>query len=206
MTKKIKFSSVIKILKRIKLRTLILLIILLSFNSYAWFIYANKVSGGLNAHISSWNVEFRAGESEVTTEITFDVDRIYPGMPTSTKTLTAYNKGEMLAELLYQINSIRILNNTYTVSEDLTQEALLETIRQNYPFKLSFIIDNTNLYAINGSADFIASLSWDFESGNDAKDTQWGELAYAYNKENPDSSSIHIELSVSAVQKNSDTE
>ena len=191
---------IIKLIKKVKLRTLILLIILLSFNSYAWFIYATKVSGGMNAHITSWNVKFKAGEEEITTNVVFDVEKIYPGMEDQTKTLTAYNEGEMLAMLSYDIKSVRILDTTYTASETMTTQDI-EAILQNYPFKLTFAIDNSNLNAVNGSASFVILLRWDFESGDDALDTAWGERAYEYNRTHPYESSIHAEIEVRATQE-----
>ena len=42
--------------KYIKLRTLLILVVLLVFNSYAWFVFATKVSGGLTAHVTSCNI------------------------------------------------------------------------------------------------------------------------------------------------------
>lgn len=191
---------IIRIIKTVKLKTLILLIVLLSFNSYAWFIYATKVSSGMNAHITSWNVKFKAGDEDITTNVVFDVDKIYPGMEDQTKTLTAYNEGEMIAQLSYDIKQIRILDTTYTASETLTS-AEIEELLANYPFKLTFSIDNSNLNAENGSATFIILLTWDFESGDDALDTAWGERAYEYNKNNPNSPSIHAEIEVRATQE-----
>lgn len=190
---------IIRIIKTVKLKTLILLIVLLSFNSYAWFIYATKVSSGMNAHITSWNVKFKAGDEDITTNVVFDVDKIYPGMEDQTKTLTAYNEGEMIAQLSYDIKQIRILDTTYTASETLTSEEI-ESLLADYPFKLTFAIDNSNLNAENGSATFIIMLTWDFESGDDALDTAWGERAYEYNKNNPNSPSIHAEIEVRATQ------
>lgn len=190
---------IIKLFKRIKLRNLILLILLLSFNSYAWFIYATKVSTGMSAHISSWNVHFQAGEEEIKTEIMLDFDIIYPGMEIQSKTVTAYNTGETLANLSYEIKTIRILDTTYTTSETLTQEAILSTIDTTCPFDLTFEIDNSNLNSTDGRANFIATISWPME-GNDVLDTEWGELAYEYNKNNPTSPSIHIELVIKAIQ------
>lgn len=191
---------IIRIIKKVKLRTLILLIILLSFNSYAWFIYATKVSGGMNAHITSWNVKFKAGEEEITTNVVFDVDKIYPGMDDQIKTLTAYNEGEMVAQLSYDIKSIRILDTIYTATEDFTTSQIEETL-QTYPFKLTFTIDNSNLDSENGSADFVILLRWDFESGDDALDTAWGERAYEYNRTHPGEPSIHAEIEVRATQE-----
>lgn len=191
---------IIRIIKKVKLRTLILLIILLSFNSYAWFIYATKVSGGMNAHITSWNVKFKAGEEEITTNVVFDVEKIYPGMEDQIKTLTAYNEGEMVAQLSYDIKSIRILDTTYTATEDFTTSQIEENL-QTYPFKLTFTIDNSNLNSENGSSDFVILLRWDFESGDDALDTAWGERAYEYNRTHPGESSIHAEIEVRATQE-----
>lgn len=191
----------IKIVKKIKLRTIILLIVLLSFNSYAWFIYATKVSGGFSAKVSSWNVKFQVGTDEITTDVVFDIDKIYPGMETQTKTVTAYNSGEMKAEVSYSIKSLRILDTTYTVSEDLTSDDIMNIIETEFPFTIEFLIDNSNLNAENGSSNFIMSLSWPFESGNDELDTKYGNLAYDYNEEHPNESSIHIELELKAIQK-----
>ena len=55
-------SKFIKILKKIKIRNIIILIVLLMFNTYAWFIYTTKVSTDLTAHVSAWNVDFVAKE------------------------------------------------------------------------------------------------------------------------------------------------
>lgn len=120
-------------------------------------------------------------------------------MEKQTKRLTAFNEGEMKAILSYEIKKIRILTDEYIVNEDFTQEDLIEMLN-NYPFKLIFEIDNTNLNQENGSADFDVSLTWAFESGNDALDTTWGEKAYEYNKQNPGMSSIYVEVDVKAVQ------
>lgn len=190
-----------KIIKKIKLRTIIILIILLSFNSYAWFIYATKVSGGFSAKVSSWNVKFQVGTNEVSTNIIFDIEKIYPGMEPQTKTVTAYNTGEMVAYLSYSIKSLRILETTYTVSEEITSDDILNIIEMEFPFKIEFLIDNSNLNSEKGSSNFIMSLTWPYESGNDELDTKYGNLAYEYNTKFPDNSSIHIELELKASQK-----
>ena len=192
-----------RLVKKVKLKTIILLIVFLSFNSYAWFIYATKVSSGISAHITSWNVRFRAGEEEITTNVVFEVEKIYPGMEPQKKTLTAYNEGEMKAVLEYSIKEVRVLGDSYRVNNTFTEEQLIEKLAE-YPFKLTFAIDNTNLDAENGSADFDISLTWEFESGDDNLDTYWGEKAYDYSSTNPEKSSLHLELLLIAEQKNKD--
>ena len=201
MMKNINDNIILKIIKKVRLKTLIILIVLLSFNSYAWFIYATKVSGGFTARVSSWNVKFQVGTEEITTNVVFDVERIYPGMEPQTKTLTAYNTGEMIAELSYTIKSLRILDKTYTVSEELTSDDILSLIKTDFPFTIDFFIDNSNLNAENGNANFVMTVVWPFESGNDELDTEYGNLAYAHSINYPEESSIHIELELKATQK-----
>ena len=67
-----------KMLKRVKLRTLITLILLLIFNAYAWFVYTTKVQGKIEAYVEAWDVVFQANEEEITSYIIFDVGRIAP--------------------------------------------------------------------------------------------------------------------------------
>lgn len=194
------------ILKKIKLRTLIVLAVLLMFNTYAWFIYSTRVRGSLTAHIVSWDLEFIAGEEEITTNIAFDVDRIYPGMDTYTKTVTANNKGEMAAKLTYEILSVTILGETTQKGEiidleEVDSDYLEDMIKNNYPFCIEIVISNEDLIAGSGTGDFVISLTWPFESNNDEWDTEWGEKAYEFYSLNPGEISIHIELEITAMQK-----
>ncbi len=151
---KIFCTTFFKIIKKIKLRTLIIIIVLLLFNSYAWFIYATKVSGGLTAHITSWNVSFQAGEDQSTTQVAFDVDRIYPGMETYKQTLQAQNKGETKAKLSYTINSVTILGTTYKKNETTTSDDLLNRIQTYYPFHINISVNNTELEAGHRNRNF----------------------------------------------------
>ena len=65
-------------LKRVKLRTVIVLIILLMFNAYAWFVFSTKVQGKIEAHVEAWDVVFEADEQEKISNINFEVGKIYP--------------------------------------------------------------------------------------------------------------------------------
>lgn len=194
-------KKILEVFKRIKLKTIILLIVLLAFNSYAWFIYASKVSGSFTAHITSWNVEFQSGEEETVTNINFIVDRIYPGMETYSQTLTVYNKGEMQATLSYEIKSITILENEYQIDEETTSEDLQNMIQNDFPFHINISVDNTNLSAGNGEAQFNISLEWAFESGEDDIDTYWGEKAYEFYSIHASQPSITMEIEISAIQQ-----
>lgn len=189
------------IFKKVKLKTLLLLIVLLMFNSYAWFIYATRVSGSITANIASWNISFQAGEEETTTNIEFKVDRIYPGMETYSETIRATNKGEMKAVLSYEIESVTILGTKYQVTDTTTSENLFNMIQNDFPFKINISADNTTLEAETGEAKITVTLEWPFESGDDITDTNWGERAYEYYAVHPGQTSVIVQMKIVANQQ-----
>ncbi len=194
-------KKVLKIIKeKVKIRTMLLLIVFLSFNAYAWFIYATKASVGVSAHVSSWNIEFKTGENQTVTNMEFDVGRIYPGMEKYTKELSIKNSGEINATISYKIKKIEILGDIYEVNETITSDNLLNMLRNDFPFKFDIIVLNGSVVEENGSSTITISLEWPFESGNDLVDTSWGERAYEYYSINPTSKSFHVELEIEATQ------
>lgn len=190
----------VKILKKIKIKNIIILILLLIFNTYAWFIYATKVSSEISVHISSWNVEFKVGEEETITNVIIAVDRIYPGMENVEKTVEVTNKGEIKAELDYQIKSLKILDEVYEVGENITDDELINKINTEYPFKINITKDDTQLSQGDGNGEFSVTVEWPFESGDDELDTLWGNKAYDYYLKNLEGTSIEIEITLIAQQ------
>lgn len=189
------------IFKKVKLKTILLLIVLLMFNSYAWFIYATRVSGSITANIASWNISFQAGEEETTTNIDFKVDRIYPGMEKYSETIKATNKGEMKAVLSYEIESVTILGTKYQVTDTTSSEDLFYMMQNDFPFKINILADNTTLEAETGEAKITVTLEWPFESGDDTIDTKWGERAYEYYAVHPGQTSVNVQMKIVANQQ-----
>ena len=187
------------VLKKIKLRTLIILLLLLVFNAYAWFIYATRVTMSLSAHVVSWNVRFQAGDEEITEKVEFEVGRIYPGMDTYTQEINVENTGELSAKLTYEIKSLKILDEYYEVGEDLTEDELKDKISE-YPFKIKIDKSKDELEAENGQATFTISVEWPYESGDDKLDTSWGEKAYEYYSTNPNEPSLVLNVELKATQ------
>ena len=105
-------EKIVKIIKKVKIRNILILILLIIFNTYAWFVYATRVATDISVHIASWNVEFATGEDETTTNILVQVDRAYPGMENYLKEITVKNKGEMKAKLDYKIKSLKVTSST----------------------------------------------------------------------------------------------
>lgn len=187
--------------KYIKLRTLIILVVLLVFNSYAWFIFATKVSGGLSAHVTSWDITFQTGDDDSITNIEIDVSTIFPGMETYRKEIKVKNSGESIANLMYKYQSLTVLGDEYTVGENCTQEELNQKIANDYPFKITVTVDKNEIDIANEEGLFVITVEWPYESGDDETDTYWGERAYEFSQNYPDESSLHLSLFLIAEQK-----
>lgn len=193
-------KKIVKIIKTIKIRNIIFLILLLIFNTYAWFIYATRVSTGISAHVSSWNVEFSTGEDETTTNIVIELDRIYPGMENVKKEVSVKNKGEISAKLDYDIIALKVMEEEYKIGEDMTSEELENKMKSEYPFKVNIVKDDTELLQGVGPGRFSVTIEWPFESGDDELDTLWGSKAYEYYSLNPGAKSVEIEITLIAEQ------
>ena len=196
-------KKIYKIIKKIKLRHLIILLFLLMFNTYAWFIYTTKVNTTIDAHVSSWNVEFISKEGGVESNLLVSVDKIYPGMTPFEYDVNVKNEGEMKAKLDYEIRTIRIMDDNYIVSDTLSSQEIENQIKQKYPFKINIISNDSKMDPNGGTGNFKIIVSWDYESGDDSKDTEYGNKAYQFYKDNPDEKTIEMNLILKAVQVNS---
>ena len=189
-----------KILKKVRLKTLFLLAITLASNSFAWFIYTTKVSSNISAKVREWNVTFEANGQAVEKTIEINIDSLYPGMNAYNQTLTAANSGESKAQITYEIVSTNILGDNL-VNYNYRNEDILNYLKNNYPFTIE--ISSTNsIIEPNGEENINITVSWPYESGDDEKDTYWGNLAYNYHQANPGKPSIVLVIKISAIQLN----
>lgn len=189
-------------LKKNKIKTLLFLFIALAANTYAWFIYNRIVSANLEAHIKSWQVTIDGAMDE---NITFEIDDLYPGMPEYSDEVTLTNDGELDATVTFKVQSIRILNDTYTVGVNGETVESLEQRLANYPFSITMESSNSVVQSGGGQANLHLYVTWPFGDGDetkDALDTQWGEASYTYSQANPTSPSIVIVVNVNVEQIN----
>ena len=70
-----------------------------------------------------------------------------------------------------------------------------------YPFKIKIEKDDTLLSEGTGNGTFTISLDWEFESGDDEADTNWGNRAYEFYSLHPGENSIEIKMTLMATQK-----
>ena len=186
--------------RRIRTSTLFFLFLTLASNSFAWFIYSTKVSNNITAKVRSWHVNFDVSSGSGSSEyIEVNIDSVFPGMQPFYQELKASNDGEADARITYEVVSARIFDDDL-IQRGLSSSSIIDSFESEYPFVLSIGASN-NIIAANGGEEVIfVSASWDYESGDDLEDTKWGNKAYDYHLNNPDSPSISILIKVSAIQ------
>ena len=198
--------------KVINIKRIIILIVLLAGNSFAWFIYSQQVEGNVNVHVRSWKVVLESSSQPITTTYDVKVDNMYPGMANFSQSIQVYNKSEMAADINYTILEMKILDTTTITKEgtleqggtlngtEITSSELISKLNTDYPFKISFDIANSTIDAETGESNFTINVVWPFESGNDILDTEWGNNAYTYKTNNPTLPSITMKVKLSVAQ------
>ena len=205
----------IRILKKIKISHLLVLSILLAGNSYAWFVYISTVSNQIDVHVRSWRIDLQDGDEAVVNYVNVTIDDAYPGMTTYEKEIEANNYGEMAATVHYVILSANIMGEEYIteqgrsnlgqepVATDLTSAELEEKLADDYPFKIAFGLSSETIVPENGTATYSVTVTWPYESGDDAADTYWGNKAYDFKQSNPDDPCIDIRIKIYIQQSTS---
>lgn len=187
------------ILKYINTKTIIILIVLLSFNAYAWFIYITKASLELDVHVAAWDITFQAGEEEITNDVVLEVDKIYPGMEGYVQEIEVHNRGEISADLSYKIMSIEIFGEKFEVGDQYTSDDL-QNMLNSYPFKITIESSTDQIDAGTGQGKFTIKVTWPFESGNDELDTYYGNKSYEFQTNNPQAKSLIVKFELTAKQ------
>lgn len=208
----------------IQLKTIVLLLLTLLVNTYAWFIYLSTVEAKIELHVKEWQFELEDGDSQ---DFILAVDEIYPGMEKAEKDVIARNKvGSMTADLSCEITKLKILDEEYVVGENdekgnpYTSDSLFNKMLNDYPFKIKILIDgkeytgSADKKVMNGGEDTTIKMqvTWDYEKGDvdsdgmaegDEEDTKWGKRAYDYlvsSNFHPEKYSVQVELVFKAVQ------
>lgn len=201
--------------RRLKFRTLFMLSLTLIFNTYAWFLYVTTVSTNMTVHVDAWSVNFEVDSQIIEREFLFEVEQAYPGMTDIDKSVTISNSGEKTAELTYKIPSVRILDKVYIVEEELTTEEkaaltgneikitsteMTRMLNEDFPFKINVTLNSTELTP-TAESSITMGFSWQYDSGNDELDTQYGVDSYKYYQDNAGQPAIQVKIKIIAQQK-----
>ena len=165
-------------------------------NTFAWFIYSNKVSNSITTGVRSWKITFDQDGQTLEQNVEFNFDDIYPGVNNQEKSIDITNNGEMKAYITYKLESVQIFDEIYTIVNYSSLE-LENILKKNYPFKIVF--SNDDEINIGDTASFKVSLSWPFESGDDEKDTYYGKKSFEF-KQNSMEEQIKIKVKIKASQ------
>ena len=204
------FKVILEVLKkRFKFRHLLFLALLMTVNTFAWFIYMDKVSNDLQVKVKAWNVSFKFDNTTMTDYVNFRITEIYPGMEDNRQTLTVSNGGEVNASFNYEIIYANILGTVYdTENGDITEEELTDMLADDYPFKIVLSASNNIISKGGNSEYFYVDVTWDYETTNsngtlnDSEDTYWGNLAYSYINTHPSDPCIELRIKLTATQIN----
>lgn len=198
--------------KRIKITHILLLIVLLAANSYAWFIYVNTISNEVDVHVKAWRIDFTDENTPVTDYVDVVVDSVYPGMTPYAKEIDAHNYSDLGATVSFEILSVSIMGDEYITEEgklDLglqldgdepTTSELQTMLNTDYPFKITFNISSNSISAGNGVSTYTIGINWPYESGDDELDTYWGTKAYEFKEDNPDDPCIELKVKIIITQ------
>lgn len=195
--------------KRFSIFHLLFLGVLIAANTFAWFIYMDKVSSDIDVRVKAWNVSFRFNNQDMEDYINFSVDDVYPGMTPFQQALAVTNDGEMDAQLSYEVVSISVMGETFTTEDgSMTEDELKALMSERYPFKITITTNHSFIQKDGGTAMFYVNVTWPYESynsngvSNDNLDTYWGNMAYTYKHDNPTLPCIKVKVKLSAVQVN----
>lgn len=189
-----------RIIKKVRLKTILLLAITIASNSFAWFIYTTEVKTNMDTRVREWKVTFDSNGEHVEKVITLNVKELYPGMKSYTETLIASNTGESKAKIDFEIKEAKILGEDLLLL-NMTNDELIEYLKTNYPFKIELSSSN-GIIEISGKETVTINVYWDYESGNDELDTYWGNKSYDYHQLYPDNSSLSLVIKITAYQIN----
>ena len=145
--------------KKIKFRSIMMIVFLLGVNAYAWFVYMSNASVDVSSSVSTWNVTFFDGTEEIK-DLEINTGNIYPGMETYTKQFKIKNKSDTKATFNYEVDNLKIFDNDITVEDKETY------LKELLPFKVKLTPSKTELDK-NDTIVFDISIDWPYESEND---------------------------------------
>lgn len=177
-----KFKKVLKLIKRYRF-FLIFMVVLLSANTYAWFMYVTRVDTSFRAKVRSWNVMFQVHDNNIAQEVVFDTTDIYPGMTDYEDFASVVNTGDTTGDIYFEIKRVEVFGEVFS-SANYTTAQLLNKLANDYPFTITLSLSNNKVYP-GTTETFNLEITWPYESNNDTLDTEWGVRAYNYRNSRP---------------------
>lgn len=147
------YNNLQKNKKKLVKLSLLVLVLGITINAFAWLTSTNEANVDAEADVSSWIVRFTDEENVEVKDVTYNL-WMKPGMNTYTKTITATNEGTTPAEVTSELTGFTVLGTTI----DITQP----NYKDKFPFEFDFL-EQTITLAPNGTVDLEFNVDWDFE-------------------------------------------
>jgi len=207
--------------KKIKLKTIVLVIFSLIMTTFAWFAYSKVLNTSLNIHMISWDMEYYIGTEKQTNPIGIDIDTLYPAMPEYIEIIDIKNNGEALVDIEYYVESVTIAGMPFELVQEggtnttqnyisLTPSVLetdaatgIQTITgaiTNDVTKLPFTIEIEHSPQVQPSGEGYLKIIVNWIGDNHELDSEWGYIVGEYLNNNPGSTAMSIELSINSYQ------
>lgn len=148
--------------KIVIIRSILLLGILLSINTFAWFVYITKADVSLKGSVVSWEVKF-LDQNSIVKDINVDINDMRPGMLPFNKNLKIMNSSDVDAEFNYEINQVEVLGQP--IYTELSTEEIEEKLKNDFPFQITITTDKKDI-DIDQSANFDIDANWEYEAQN----------------------------------------
>lgn len=217
-------KTVKRLKNELKFKSVVLVVLTLLVNTYAWFIYNAMVSTKIQMHIKGWSFDIENMSDE---EFIFKAEEVYPGMKGTEKTVNAQNKGETKTSLRCEFQYVRVFNDVYSVGDaiidengnatgDIYTSEILYDLLNSYPFNTDIHFGNAEydgnpiVMDPGESRQIKFSINWPYEleganenviAEQDAIDTEWGEKAYDFkNTAGNNEYCVEIKLKIVAQQ------
>ena len=194
-----RINNILKNIKKYRY-FIIFVILMLSINTYAWFVYVTRVDTSFTAKVRSWNVMFQVHDNNIASDVVFRIGEIYPGMDNYNDFASIVNTGETAGEVYFNVKRVEIFGEVFA-QPNYTNEQLISLLANNYPFAINLSLTN-NVVNPGRTELFNIDVTWPYDSGNDALDTEWGMRAYQYLNNSHTTTCISITAEVRVNQEN----
>ena len=147
---------------KLKRNGIILAMFLLVVNTYAWFVYLAKASLTVDASVIGWDIKFYDEDGEEM-DVTINIKDLYPGMKDYQKKIIITNDSSLKGEFSYTISDLKLIGIESDIKES---NQLVESLQNDYPFKVTFESDKNELDSDGDFTKFYIRVVWPFESDN----------------------------------------
>ena len=171
--------------KYAKMNIISLFFIAASFMSVtlAWFAYSGLTDVQTEIGVKAWYIKFdKVGQKMDSNNLVISLDDVYPGMEPKSERVKISNLGDSDAQISYTVLAARLLDEN--LEQTITDSYELEDkLSHDFPFHININLSKDHAMSGGDESEFVVSISWPLDSGQNDKDSEWGSESYKYMEE-----------------------